>query len=277
MAPKKPATKVAVASKLAPGKGSTRVKRRFIIIYGAPKARKTTTASTLDPLRTKWIISDSNCIPTLDALDRLPPDDNLYEVSSIPECIALVNTWLDVIDKEGVDAIGIDNVVVDSATQFSDWHQQDVAKNTGQRYMGDNDKNNGWQQFNAEFGQFLDGLAVLARHVNVVLICHAKEKPNLTKGEWASINLSPQMSGKAGRLANWVLYQTCKDVPVGEKQEPDAFIQNIVENRDGSRSGKEVVLNTQTCGAWIASANVRHSKAEEPGDLQKMLETEGLL
>ena len=279
MAPKKAAhaaRAVTSPSTLVPGKASTRTRRRFIIIYGAPKGRKTTTASTLDPSRTKWIVSDSNCIPTLVAMDRLPPDENLYEVSSIPECIALVNSWLDVADKEGFEALGIDSVVVDSATQFSDWHQQDVAKNSGQRFMGDNAKNNGWQQFNAEFGQFLDGLAILAKHVNVILICHAKEKPDLTKGEWASINLSPQMSLKAGRLANWVFFQTCKDVPVEAKATVDEYIQNIIESRDGSRSGKEVVLNTQPVGAWIA-AGPPSLKAEEPGNLQKLLEKEGLL
>ena len=264
-------------SKMKPGKASRRVKTRFIILYGAPKARKTTSASTLNPARTKWVISDSNSIPTLTALDRLPPDENIYEVTSLHEAREIVEEAINLCETEGAEALGADSFVFDSGTAFSDWHQQDVAKMSGQRFMGDNSKNNGWQQFNAEFGQFLDSLAILSKHVNVVLICHAKEKADLSKGEWAGLNLSPQMALKAGRLGNWVLYQTCRDLVVDEKQKEDAFIQNIVVERDGTRKGKEVVINTMTAGVWIASVNARHLKPEEPGDLQALLEKEGLL
>ena len=47
------------------GTGSTRVDTRLIVLYGAPKARKTTSASFLTG--SKWVISDPNAIPTLDA------------------------------------------------------------------------------------------------------------------------------------------------------------------------------------------------------------------
>lgn len=268
---------VASPSKLKPGTGSRRVKTRFVVLYGPPKARKTTSASTLNTARTKWIVSDSNTLPTLAYLNRVPPDENIYEVTSVPEARAIVEEAIELAEKEGADALGVDSVVVDSATQFADWHQEDIAKMTGQRFMGENSKNNGWQQFNTEFGQFLDRLAMLARHVNVILICHSKEKVDFSKGEWAGVNLSPQMALKTGRLANCVFYQTCKDIVVDEKVKPDDFIQNIVENRDGSRSGKEVIINTQTTGLNIASSNISGLAAEEPGDLQKIFEKGGLL
>lgn len=268
----------AAPSKMKPGKASRRVRSRFIVLYGAPKCRKTSSASTLNPARTKWIISDSNTIATLVALNRLPPDENIYEVTSVPQGREVIEEAIGICESaDGPEALGVDTFVVDSGTAFSDWHQQDIARMTGQRFMGDNSKNNGWQQFNAEFGQFLDSLATLSKHVNVVLICHAKEKADLSKGEWAGLNLSPQMSLRAARGANWVLYQTCRDLVVDENQKEDAFIQNVVVERDGTRKGKEVVINTMTAGVWIASVNARKLKAEEPGDLQALLEKEGLL
>lgn len=277
------AAKKAVASKVVPikgpslmepGKGSERINSRFIIDYGAPKSEKTTAASYLEGA--KWIVSDPNCIPTLDALGRLPPDEDIYEVSSVPAAREVLGKMIDVCKTHGAKGLGCTAVVADSLTQFQDWHEQDVAQATNQRFMGDNKKEGGWQQFNAEFGAFIDDLGVLSRYITVVAIAHAKEKNmDASKGDWAGLNLRPQMALKAGRTANWVLYQSKRTIAVDSSFKGDEFTR-VEKDKDGKSIGTEVIIHTRPVGFWMAAVNAKNLRAEEPANLAELLRKEGL-
>ncbi len=283
MAAKPAAAKKGAATPVVPnsvslmeaGKGSTRVKTRLIVLYGGPKVQKTGSCSTIKGA--KWIVSDPNTIPTLDALDRLPPDKDIYEVTSLKETRAVILKMLEVCEKNGPEALGCTAVIKDSATQLVDWHQQDVARETNQRFMGDVKNNNGWQQFNAEFSAFIDDLGLLSKYITVIVICHAKEKMDLSKGDWAGLNLPPQMALKMGRTANWVLYQSKRSYTAGEKDKPDEYVRLSEPDQNGVRKAVEVVIHTETNGLWLAAANGRNLKAEEPGDMAALLRKEGLL
>lgn len=265
----------ASSSKLRPGTGTKRNKTRFIVIYGQPKTRKTTSCANLPLGRTKWIASDSNCVATLDALGRLPHNDDIYEVSSLNDAINLTNEMLDLCEKEGGDALGIDFLVLDSFTQFSDWHQQDIAKETSQRYLGEQ-AGMGWQQFNAEFGKLLDNLAMLTRYVTVIGIGHMKESAFKKKGTNATLSLPPQMAEKLARLANWILFKTFEEkFEVADGFEGDEYIS--VEEVRGEKRYFESILHTRPSGNVIATVNSFKLLAEEPGDLVKLLEKDGLL
>lgn len=261
-------------SKLRAGGGSKRNKTRFIVIYGQPKTRKTTSASTLPLGRTKWIAADSNCVATLDALGRLPHPDDIYEVSSLMDATQLTNEMLDLAEKEGADALGIDYLVIDSFTQFSDWHQQDVARETNQSYLGEQ-AGLGWQRFNAEFGKLLDNLATLTRYITVVGIGHMKESAFKKKGTYATLSLPPQMAEKLARLTNWLLYKTFEEkLDVADGFEGDEYI--LKEEVRGEPHYFESLLHTRPMGNVLASVNSFKLNAEEPGDLMKLLEKDGL-
>lgn len=266
---------VASNSKLRPGKGSKRAKTRLITIYGLPKTRKTTSCANLPAGRTKWIAADSNCCATLDALGRLPHEDDLYEVGSLLDAVQLTNEMLDLAEAEGPDALGIDFLVVDSITQFSDWHQQDIAKETVQSFLGER-AGEGWQKFNAEFGKFLDNLASLTRYVTVIVIGHMKESAGKKKGTYATLSLPPQMAEKLARLTNWLLFKTFEEkLEVADGFEGDEYIS--VEEVRGEKRYYESVLHTRSMGKILASVNSFKLLAEEPGDLTKLLEKDGLL
>ena len=122
MATKKaPAREQPIASKsqLRAGTGSKRDKNKFIVIYGPPKSRKTGSCINLPKGRTKWIAADTNCISTLDALNALPHQDDIYEIDTLPELKQLTNEMLDLAGSDK-DALGIDYLVLDSATHYSD-------------------------------------------------------------------------------------------------------------------------------------------------------------
>lgn len=269
------ATVVASKSKLKPGIASRRVKTRFIVIYGPAKSRKTGACRNLPRGRTKWLISDPNCIPTLTALGALPHPDDTHEVSSLAAARSFVGEALDLVEKEGVEALGIDFLVVDSITQFADWHEDDVAQATGQQWLGQNTKDGGWVRFNAEFGKLLDDLTTLSKHITVVAIAHAAKAVDLKKGEWSGIALRPAMMLKLSRLANWLLFKELKTFNPPDDLKEDEYI-TIKEER-GQRVAYENIIHTRPVGLWQASANAQHLNAEEPGDLAKMLEKEGLL
>lgn len=264
-------------SMLTPGKGSRRVKTRLITIYGPAKTRKTGCLRNLPRGRTKWLVSDPNCLPTLRALDALPADADLHEVTNLHEARAFLAECLDVAEKHGAEGLGIDVLALDSITQFSDWHQQDVAKGTGQRWLGDNAKSNGWQQFNAELGAFLDDLAALARYITVIVVAHSAQKPDLAKSEWSGIALTPQMSLKLGRLSNWVLYKTLRrwEPTLEEAVASDDYVE-VTEAR-GRQVATESILHTQPYYLWMASCNSPHVLAEEPADIVVLLTKDGLL
>ena len=262
-------------SKLTPGKGTKRKKTRFIGMFGVPKTRKTGSCSTLPRGRTKWLISDPNCIPTLEALKRLPHDDDIHECQSLTEALAFTNEALDLAEKDGADALGIDYLVVDSATQFSDWHQQDIAKQTNQSFMGETKENNGWQQFNAEFGRFLDNLAKLTSYCTVIVIGHIKESAFKKKGQYASLSLPPQMAEKLARLTNWLLYKTFDEIIENtETLEANDFI--TVEEEGETKRFFESVIWTKPVGNILASVNAPEMNTKEPGDLYKMLQKANL-
>lgn len=252
------------------GNGAERVKTRLIALYGAPKCRKTTAVSGIQGA--KWIISDSNCIPTLDALDRLPHGDDTYEVDSVEAARIIIEKMITAAEAK---KFSLSAVVLDSITQFSDWLQQDVARDTNQSFLGENIKNNGWIQFNSQFSAFLDAIALLSRYVNVVAICHAKEKPDATRGDWNGLNLPPQMAQKLGRIANWVLYQSIRSYEAAAGTVSDEYV--TVTEVNGKLRATEVVLHTQNLGLWIAGANAKSLGPEEPADLAQLMRKEGLL
>lgn len=265
-------------SVIEPGGGSHRSGKRFIVLYGAPKARKTTSVSKLHGRKVKWLISDSNCIPTLEALGRMPAPSDIYEVKGLQEAKDFCVKILNAAEEHGAEKLGFDILAVDSLTQFFDWHQEEVARVTTQRFMGENDKNNGWQQFNAEYGMFLDLLAQVAQYITVIAIGHSKEKPN--GKDWAGLNLSPAMAIKAGRIANWVLYQTMNSSSIGEPTEQDLVSDDFVTAKkmgDGSAKLTEVIIHTTPQGPFIASVNAKNLDDQEPADMDYILVKEGLL
>lgn len=272
-APKPKNVEVAVASNSKfKGKGSKRTKNRLILITGFPKTRKTTSASTLPLGRTKWIASDSNCAATLMALGRMPHDDDFHEVGSLAEAIQLTNEMLDT--AEAGEPLGFDYLVCDSLTQFSNWHQQDISKDTSQSYLGEK-AGEGWQQFNADFGKFLDNLASLTRFVTVVEIGHTKVGFEKKKGANASLSLPPQMAERAAQLANWILYKTLEEkLEMPEGAEADEYI-TVTEVR-GEKKYFESILHTQPSGNIIATVNSFNLLSEEPGDLYAMLKKDGI-
>lgn len=284
----KPPVATASVSKMPKGTGSRRIQTRVITVYGAFKTRKTTSLSNLPMGRTKWFTSDPNCIPTLTALGRLPHEDDIYEVKSLPQLRELLETTLKLAEdaeeagNDPREELGVDFLVLDSWTQFSDWHQQDVAKATGQRFLGDNDRDNGWQAFNAEMGACLDLWAALGRYVTVIGIVHAKEKFNKSKGEYASFSLSPAMAQKLGRLSNWILLKgldeviddAAKDAALADKDNP---IYSIEEDR-GTTLVYEDLFYTRPTNGWLASVNSLKLAPTEPGkDICILLEKDGLM
>ena len=300
MAPKKSAApkeavsteRVASVSKMPKGSGSRRVQTRVITVYGPFKSRKTTSLANLPAGRTKWVVSDPNAVPTLRALDRMPHEDDIYEVNNLESLREFLESTLK-LAEDAVDnkedpraALGIDFLVLDSWTQFFDWLQQDIAKATGQRFMGDDDKNNGWQRFNAEFGACLDLWAALGRYVTVISIVHAKAKFDKKKGEYASFSLSPAMAEKLGRLSNWILLKNFDEVIDDTKRE-DAFanpedpyyeVSGSSEDKKDDRIVYEDVFYTKPIGGYAASINSLKFRAQEPGkDITLLLEKDGLL
>lgn len=254
------------------GKGTKRTQNRFIVVSGFPKTRKTTAVSTFPLGRTKWIASDSNCAATLEALGRMPHPDDFHEVTSLAEATQLTNEMLDA--AEAGEPLGFEFLVLDSTTQFSDWHQQDIAKDTSQSYLGEQ-AGMGWQQFNADFGKLLDNLAALTRYITVVAIAHTKAGFEKKKAGNASLSLPPQMAEKLARLANWILFKTLEEKLETEGLVPDEYI-TMTEVR-GEKHYFESILHTQPSGAIVATVNSFKLLAEEPGDLWAMMVKDGIV
>ena len=254
------------------GKGTKRTQNRFIVVTGFPKSRKTTSVSTLPLGKTKWIASDSNAAATLMALGRMPHPDDFHEVGSLGEAVQLTNEMLDA--AEAGEALGFDFLVLDSTTQFSDWHQQGVAKDTAQSYLGEK-AGEGWQQFNSDFGKLIDNLASLTRFVHVIAIAHTKAGFEKKKGANASLSLPPQMAEKLARQANWILFKTLEEkLEMPEDFEGDEYI-SVTESR-GVKRYFESILHTQPSGAITATVNSFKLLAEEPGDLFKLMQKDGI-
>lgn len=259
------------ASSMRPGKASNRVKTRLVYVYGAPKTRKTGSCATLPA---KWIVSDSNCIATLEALGRLPPGEDTYEVNSLLEARQVLGEMIQCA-QDG--SLGVDFVVLDSITALNDFHQEDIARATGQRFMGDNAKQNGWQQFNAEFGGLISDLTDLSQFVNVIVIAHAKEKFEAGKGSFSGLSLPPQMAEKAGRTANWLLYKTLRSTMALDGDAADEQTELVDLPNGGGQMKITSTLHTKPVGQWLASSNAKNLDAEESPDLLKLFEKEGLL
>ena len=253
-----------------PGKGAAGAKTRFIVPYGPPGSLKTTACGKIGGA--KWVVADQNCIPTLDVQDLLPPDKDLYEVGDLTEATNLIRTWTDAA-VEG--KLRIPAVVVDSITALHDFTEQDVATAHGSSYLGENAKDNGWQDFNNRLGRFIDALGELARHVNVLAICHAREKADATKGDWQGLNLGPKCANKLARVANWVLYHTIQS---------ESWSEGMVEGpllwRRDTPEGALAVhcqVHTMPTGLWLAKVNARNLDAIEPPDYGAILKKEGLI
>lgn len=269
-----------IASKMEPGTGADGTSGLLIGLYGPPKSEKTTACSTIP--NAKWIISDPNCLPTLRALGKLPHKNNIYPVKNLQECRDVLAKALDVAEKFGAEGLGCSAFVNDSMTQLSDWHQQDVARLSGQRFMGDNPKSNGWQQFNAEMFGLIDDFAELSKYVPVICIAHAAPKMDLSKGSWAGLSLGPKVAEKFGRTAAWILYQSKRAFACDEKDASD-FVR--VRRNGEAFIGTEVIIHTQTVDFWTVACSSainpetgeRQLDAEEPADMYKILQKEGIL
>lgn len=270
------ASRTASPSKMKPGSRALRAEKRLIVVYAPPKTGKTW---ALKNIKAKWIVADSNAIPCLAACGKLPPDEDTYEVSSLAEARTVTADALKVCEEHGPQALGVDAVIVDSLTQIQDWHKEDVAIGTSQRWLGDNMKNNGWQQYNTEMGRLIDDLVRLSRFVHVIFVCHAAPKPDLTKGQWAGLSLNPVIAEKVGRAVNWLLFMTARELSEAEAkgfEADDPFIQKM-KVRNGFRYIERIIHTVPVGGAWHAAAGATKLSAEEPPDLQAMLEKEGLL
>jgi hypothetical protein len=270
-------------SDLPPGSGTARVSTRFIGIYGPPKSRKTTACAYLPMGRTKWLVSDSNCAATLEALDRTPPPEDFYEMKSMEQAVELLKKLLEIADTNGKEALGIDFLVVDSLTQFFEWAQRAVAEKTGQRFLGQSKgwDSNGYQEFNATFLEFLDLLASASRYVTVICIAHSKElHEKQKKGEFGGLNLSGTMGIALGRKCNWLLLKTMEVLADdGQIQEDDMSVKTT--DPEGNVVFERSCLLTQsTIDGYTASANLKLSnrtRTRWPGDLRVLLRAENLL
>lgn len=279
-----------------PGRKATRSGKRFIVLYGGPKVRKTTAVSRLIGRKMKWLISDSNTVPTLEALHRMPHPDDTYEVASLFDAKQLLQRMLEY--AKANDGLDFDILACDSVTQYFDWAQTEAARTTNQRFLGDVKDNNGYQLFNSDFGEFIDLLSQVSQYVHVVAIAHSKEAPQESrardafkkKGVWGGLNLSPAMSAQLGRKANWVLYQeinTTYEEDTPEARQPDLFT-TVEVLPTGTVKRTEVIIHTGPKDLFIGSANSNMVmqedgslkptlEAEEPGDLEYIMVKEGLL
>ena len=268
-------------SLMAPGTGADSEDSLFIVLYGAPKVEKTTACSTIP--NAKWIVSDPNAKPTLRALGRMPRKENFYPCKSLVEAREILGKAIDIAQTNGPKALGCTAVVVDSLTQFFDWHQEDVAKATGQSFLGQNKKENGWNQFNVEFGRLIDDLAVLSQYIPVIALAHAASKMDFSKGAWSGLSLSPKSAEKVGRMASWVLFQTKKSFDVEEDVKPSDFVR-VETMPSGARRATELIIHTQQVEMWtVACSSMRDEdsrprlNAEEPADMYRLLIKEGIL
>lgn len=273
----KPAAPTASVSKLRKGTGTKRDTNRIITIYGPFKSRKTSSISTLPAGRTKWIFTDPNGVPTMRALGRLPHPDDIYEPSSLDEFRTLLEEMVSLCESDGRDALGVDFIAIDSYSQLADWHQQDVAKATGQRFLGDDKMNNGWQQFNAEFGSCLDLVVSLSKYVTVIGIVHASAKVDQKKGEYSAFSLPPKMAERLGRISNWILLKTFEEVIDDEVIEKAKESDDPLYSIEGGTVYEDAFF-TKPVNGWVASANTLKFNQKEPGrDLTALLEKDGLL
>lgn len=225
-------------------------------------------------------IVTGNCIPTLRALKRLPHPSDIYQVTSLGAAVEFLEKVLALATEKGKGALGIDTLIIDSDTQFSDWHQAAVAADTNQRFMGDDEKNNGWQQFNAQFGRYLDLKALISSYIHVISICHTKPGAKPGKTTFAGLNLPPQMAGKQERLANWVLFKSFTEVnetDIGEV--PNECL--ITMGPDNKKRYFDSSIWLKPIEGWFASANLENVELAEldrvGGDLYALFKEEGLL
>lgn len=274
---------VASTSSLPAGTGTNRVTTRLIGIYGPPKSRKTGSVAYLPMGRTKWLVSDSNCAATLDALDRMPAADDFYEFKTLEEAIEFLKTLCRIAAEEGVDALGIDYLVVDSLTQYAEWGARDVAEATNQSYLGERKgwDENGYQAFNAKFLLFLDLLATTAKYVTVIAIAHSKElREKQKKGEFGGINLGGSMSQAFGRKCNWLLLKTLETLGDDGSVSEDEMTKKEVEPDGTVVYMRSTLWTRSTIDGYTATANLRpenRERAKWPGDLRVLLRAEGLM
>ena len=187
-------------SLLPPGNGPASEGGTYIVLYGPPKSEKTTACSTIP--NAKWIVSDPNAVATLRALNRMPRKENFYAVKPLPEARDIVNKAVEIAATNGPEALGCSCFIHDSITTTNEWEQQDVARASNQRFLGDSPKSNGWQHFNADMGLFIDDLAALSQYLPVIVIAHASPRMDTSKGSWSGLSLPPKMAEKLGRTAN---------------------------------------------------------------------------
>lgn len=266
-------------SKLEPGTGSSRTRTRFIVLYGGPGTGKTTACSKIPDA--KWLVTDSNCVPCLQANGQLPPEENIYELKSLMEIREWTEKALAVAKEHGAEALGCSCIILDSITQTSDWHKEDVANATNQTFLGERKGGEGYQKFNAEFGGLIDALASLSRYVTVVVVAHAKEKPpDAVKGQWAGINLSPDAAFKLSFKANWVIRQYARNYIVEKGTKGDEFTVVKDTGTDVWEAEERAIRLTPGDG-WMTKINTHTIKIEEEWrvapDMAKLLEREGLL
>lgn len=221
-------------------------------------------------------------IATLRALGRLPAKKHLYKVSGVLECKELCYKMLDAIEQKGLK---IPAVVLDSMTTLNNWHQADVAKDHGQKYLGQrlSAKQDGahWQDFNSSMGGLIEALSQLSKKTHVVVICHATEKSDVSKGVWHGLSLTPKVAERMAQTANWVLYATTESRMIGdgEPTEDDEFSTVVESGSKNARVKTRITrtLYTQPIGIWTVKCANRQLRAEEPNDVAALLKKEGLL
>lgn len=270
------------AANLPKGTGATRSGKKLVKVYSPQKTGKTHGMKKLMEMGAALIATDPNCISTLEQIGALPPPELIYEPTSLTETMEILNKLLDAAEENAKAnpkadfPLGIPALIFDSDTAVAEWHQSDVANETGQRFLGET-KGGGWQKFNADFGRLVDRLAEVARYTNVVIIGHSKEKANADEGEGkASFMLPPAMALKVGRTVNWILYQT---VDTTSWKEGDEILEGVDEIRE-DRIGKIRVrrlYRTIPYQGFAASAPQNLFQPSEPVDLAAMLIKAGAL
>ncbi len=174
------------------------VGKRYIVLYGPPKTRKTTGCVSLNA---RWLASDPNCLATLEERKEDFDPEKFYQCPTIDEAITLARQFSEIAREEGPDALDCEAIVGDSLTAWYDRLESDTPERA-----------NGFERWNSiisKLRELNDALSELAKFIHVILIAHAPAKTNdavKKKGDWAILSLPGKSGEFFARSCNWMLF-----------------------------------------------------------------------
>lgn len=267
---------------LPKGTGANIKRTRLIVIYSAGgKQGKTGACSAIKGA--KWVVSDPNCVHTLDVLDRMPGNDDIYMVSDFGGAQELLVQYLEAGDEAEGD-LGIPALVIDSATAYYESLTNQVARQTGQAYIGarrEKGADNGWMSVINEWSKFVHNLTELSKMTNVIVICHGKERAEVEganstgKSEWHGISLGPKCAERLMNAANIILFCETKTSTYAEGS-PVAEDEVVEATAKGTKVLTRRRIYTRPYGRWPAQGGTKLNP-HEPADMSKIMKKLGLL